>query len=328
MGVVAAEPMRPLHANIAVAVMVGSTVAFQSFGRTPQDDYVRRGHRRHAGSDRQHQGSSAEPTPATAPKADAASYLLNNNLGGQGPQEDAPFECLAFGNVARTGKNATPVSMVFVNLTSYVPGEASKNGFYDLIYPSINVHSDTNVTLRAVFVDSASGLPVALREFMMTFLNLDSNIDGTGAQQVLSSGHAAHHFGKNTSLTVVKTLSGIWSFTANARGETHTSPKDALNMTEEEQSTSLALVWKNVHEIVFTLQVRGLAAAPSSPGRSFKFAGLSSLVPGAVRRAEKEGTPEQVTREAAGEPLAWLPPVAALVVAIIVWISFRTAKNM
>eukprot|EP00927_Polykrikos_kofoidii_P068907 TRINITY_DN6425_c0_g2_i2.p1 TRINITY_DN6425_c0_g2~~TRINITY_DN6425_c0_g2_i2.p1 ORF type:complete len:363 (+),score=46.12 TRINITY_DN6425_c0_g2_i2:108-1196(+) len=278
-------------------------------------------HERRAGNHRGSIGSiDYAPSRLTsrhnATQAHFAPFIVSNNLGGQGPDEDSPDNIIAIGDVAELGKNKTPVTIVFTNLTDYVPGEVSKNGLFDELFPAVNVHSNSSVTIRAEFVDGTTGSGVTLRYFGLTFLNLDTNIDGTGVQEVISYGHADYHVSEETSLNVTKTHHGGLSFTATVPNEKHSSVGKPFTMTEEEQAMALALVWKNVDHIEFTLQVNGLSDDP--PGRIFKMGGLSELIPGALERVDPASGLQVTEKAPTGGNFIFLLIAVLLVILLLI----------
>lgn len=189
--------------------------------------------------------------------------LLNNNIGGIGPNESANFMSLVIGNVAkiRTGKTDTPVSLVLYNTTYYDPRASVEiNGITEIWYPTISVYAGTNVTMRGIFVNSETGQRTKLSSFTLSVLNLDAWIDGSGEQQIIFPNKFEKYTtsGPGSSVKCEKMDDGRTSFMATFQSAAHETPVSPLLMEPNIFAGSIALFWKDVEEIEFTLQVKNL----------------------------------------------------------------------
>eukprot|EP00927_Polykrikos_kofoidii_P065636 TRINITY_DN6136_c0_g3_i1.p1 TRINITY_DN6136_c0_g3~~TRINITY_DN6136_c0_g3_i1.p1 ORF type:complete len:336 (-),score=48.35 TRINITY_DN6136_c0_g3_i1:140-1078(-) len=225
-------------------------------------------HRAHR---KQEPGASAD-----APVAPGARLLLNN-LGNQGPQRDTGFSAMVIGNIGQLSNGASS-TLVWANNTEYIPATVDSNGLFADKYPAVNVQCDTNVSIRGVFIDNSTKMPISLDRFHLSFLMLDMNTDGTNIQQVIAYNHATYSVSGNTSLLVRNFNNGDVEFTGTTQAAVHGAPTNPWSLGKGEEAGTVTLTWKNVNEISVCLLVHGCATGPVS-GRTFKMAGLTSVVP-------------------------------------------------
>jgi len=249
-------------------------------------------------------------------------FVAENNLGGVGPVPfpSTHFMSMVIGNVATTKIHnvSVPITLVLMNLTEYTAGDITKNGLYMERYPSVNVYSTTNVTLRAVFVNNITGERVKLKRFIWSILALDCNLDSSGAEQVLSKEHTAYRVADSTNLKVERMTDGTMSFLATSRNADHYAPQDPLNMKPMDLGSSVAFIYEDVSEFTFTLQVKG--PTPPNPGnspysRTFKFSTVSEMMLADLSEAE-------VLNEAQDVDIAGTPAASSALIFLFVLITF------
>jgi hypothetical protein len=212
---------------------------------------------------------------------------------------------MVIGNVGQLANGAS-TTLVWANNTEYIPAEVASNGLFADKYPAVNVQCNTNVSLRAVFIDNSTALPISLDRFHLSFLMLDMNTDGTSIQQVIAYNNAKYSVSGNTSLLVRNFNNGDVEFTGTTQAKTHGAPINPWAMGPGEEAGTVTLTWTNVREISVCLLVHGCATGPVS-GRTFKMAGLSSVVPHMDDLRGPNGM-QSLKSEAAGDAsTAWWP---------------------
>mmetsp|Transcript_60942 Transcript_60942/g.170458 ORF Transcript_60942/g.170458 Transcript_60942/m.170458 type:complete len:356 (-) Transcript_60942:72-1139(-) len=246
-----------------------------------------------AGTEGVEEETDGEASPQGDEEAEVFSpVVLNNNLGGQGPEMDWHFMSLVYGNMAKTGNDEVPVSLVMINTTAYTAGDPNANGMIENAAGSplqvINVMSGTNVSIHGIFVSSKTGQKVSLNAFSLVVYGMDCNTDFSGTQQVIAKGFASYQVSEATSLKVEHMRDGRMSFLATADAQDHTPPADVLALSDFESSGSVAIVYRHASEFSITLQVKGEAAYPFPPGRNFVF----SVMPRVVTSVEPLPPPE------------------------------------
>lgn len=202
--------------------------------------------------------------------------LLLSNLGAQGPDK-AVFNAMVIGNVGQLS-NGGSMTLVWANNTRYDAATPTSNTLFQGMYPSVNVMCDTNVSLRGVFIDNSTGMPLRMKRFFLSFLMLDMNPDQTGIQQLVAYDVPTYSISTNSSLEVRTYGNRDMRFTGTKTQQVHGAPRNPWNMTEAEKAGSVTLEWNDVQEISVCLFVYGCPTS-GAQGRTFKMAGISSVVP-------------------------------------------------
>lgn len=225
-------------------------------------------HKRHRKKNKIQQPVDAEAPPGVD--------LLLSNLGSQGPDK-AVFPAMVIANVGQLS-NGGSMTLVWANNTKYEAATPTSNTLFNGMYPAINVMCDTNVSLRGVFIDNSTGMPLRVKRFFLSFLMLDMNDDKSGIQQVVAYDVPTISISTNTSLEVRTYGNSDMRFTGTTMNKIHGAPMNPWNLTEQEKAGTVTLEWNDVEEISVCLFVYGCPSS-GAQGRTFKMAGLTSVVP-------------------------------------------------
>ena len=114
-------------------------------------------------------------------------YLLNNNLGGKGPDVGSP-RSIRFVNVGTVHDSSFALRNFDIELSSqtyYEPYDSDLNGFFNGQFAQVNLACDRSVTLRATLLESCSTAPSCRR-------CSETGLDVAGVIQCFASGCACY----------------------------------------------------------------------------------------------------------------------------------------
>jgi hypothetical protein len=120
------------------------------------------------------------------------SRIIHNNLGGLGPDSDAPLN-IRFGAITTVG--STEVDLVVTSLAGYQSSKVEKNGFAGDGKEILQIvqQSGTTMALEFAFVDAKTDSPVTLHNFAFSFLDIDGYPGNENCEAIAVCG-STHYF--------------------------------------------------------------------------------------------------------------------------------------
>mmetsp|Transcript_49275 Transcript_49275/g.107215 ORF Transcript_49275/g.107215 Transcript_49275/m.107215 type:complete len:1143 (-) Transcript_49275:96-3524(-) len=233
------------------------------------------------------------------------STTVVNNLGGLGPEANEDGT-LVWAEVALA--NGVPVDLVVENVSEYIPFSTEGNGQRGE-FGIINVASGSSVTLRFTFWNRAARRPEVVDDFVIGVLDLDINaFSGMDQETIIGSGFEYAMVSPGTTLDISQVPDGRYAFAATHKGREDDNPESITDLTPEEVSTSVGLIYYNVSSFLITFLV-----GEGKRGRNFMFAGKTSLedklspeLPSAL--INTRAAPELVSQIASQGPVHNGPP--------------------
>ena len=218
---------------------------------------------------------SPPPSPPSAPAsvcgqevlldlAAACQTILQNNLGGQGP--DTGAEELRFGSVGSFA--GRPFDLVFKTTGvgvgggadgSYVRGDAG-NGCPDgSSFGKIGLRRSQKAGFTMTFRDSETNDPVVLPAFRFAFMDIDAGKSPVWQEHVFVTGHKGYTLDDNTYLAVRNGneggMDGIWVASTDAYDSSRAdNPSDPQALTETQRRLTVTFEFLSTSQVHFTLQ--------------------------------------------------------------------------
>mmetsp|Transcript_9301 Transcript_9301/g.20695 ORF Transcript_9301/g.20695 Transcript_9301/m.20695 type:complete len:475 (-) Transcript_9301:88-1512(-) len=207
-------------------------------------------------------------TPSNLTTGAAPPQMLNNNLGGAGP--DVTLEKgMVFGSVA------PDVDLVVSNITVY-EADTSHNGIQGG-FGTIGVAAGTSVDLKFSLVSRTTGQLVKKDNFTFSAVHLDCALDGTGQLQLIASGYKKFYVSADTMVKFERMTDGRVAFLSSARSDLQSMVPGLLEVDDTVMASSVALEYHDVSEFEVTL----VARSGPTPTRFFHFV-TSSAVPAEI----------------------------------------------
>ncbi|KAL1524168.1 hypothetical protein AB1Y20_019077 [Prymnesium parvum] len=211
-----------------------------------------------------------------------AATVLRNNLGGEDRQQP---NGILYSNIGVDVSTGRPLQLEVTNTSSYRPYNVIRNGLNDA-FAQINLDSPRDgadelrnyVDLRFQFLDDATGAPVTLARFRMTFFDFDEGFDGR-ARECWSTRFQSEIQIYSEQTQIEQGPDPVDpSFTAYCSsqfGELADNPTDPFVLTPHQKSKAVEVLYEDKSEV----EMRFTVGCCSNAGRNFLFAGESSLLP-------------------------------------------------
>lgn len=195
--------------------------------------------------------------------------VLSNNLGGQGPDTDAP-EGIRYGDVAVV--DGVSVDLVVNAQGNYVPCDVSKNGLHGS-FGNINLNHGEKVSLTFSFVDQ-KGNPVRMPAFQFSVFDLDQGPDDQQQEWLITSGFSRVKLMDPSSVKRRQLADGRVEFKSSRHSGYLTNPTDPTSLTESQAAESIQFEFpEGTSQIAMEYQISN----GHTRGRNILFAGMSSL---------------------------------------------------
>lgn len=194
-----------------------------------------------------------------------AMTVVHSNLGGQGPDFDAPKSILY--------KNVFPSSeqTVFLNVTAknnYTANDSSKSKPMGE-FGEVSLKAGNHVELQFDLLDGLGKARAAEHPFWFTFYDIDQEAYGGGQELVRIAGYETYHLSDHTTLVVERDEAGGTSFSASAYGPEDDNPHNHSLLKETDFAKMVSIKYP-AGLSSFTV---ALAASPGLGVRTFQFAG-------------------------------------------------------
>lgn len=207
--------------------------------------------------------------------------VLQSNLGGKGPNDGD--KALIFGNV-RPNTNlvitaTSPYSPNSLNPSGGVMHNGVRDGF-----GVINMASGSSVDLVFKLVDSVTGAPKVIGDFVITFFDGDHGMAHESREAIEVSGFVSYIIAAESTLDVNPIQvdsdsraagNGIAKFTSKMRGSKIDNPLDPMSMNALQRRRTVALLFENKSEFKVSASELGYT---NPQGRNIFFSGASSLI--------------------------------------------------
>jgi hypothetical protein len=202
----------------------------------------------------------------------AAATVSHSNLGNAGPDQGEPT--LIFSNVKPGVELVVTATSDYtpnmLNPTGGVLNNKVRNGI-----GSINLATDTSVTLNFAFRDSASRLPVPQPRFLFSVFDTDQGMTPEARESVTIFGMSGFRVSADSDLKIDEGSSAT-TFRSMLRGGKVDNPMSPTALTTlQERRTAAALFDAGVTEFNVTFREEHYA---NPQGRNFLFAGASGIV--------------------------------------------------
>ena len=221
----------------------------------------------------------------------ACQTILQNNLGGQGPDNGA--EELRFGSAGSFA--GRPFDLVFKTTGvgagggadgSYVKGADSiTNGCPDGGgFGKIGMRRSQKAGFTMTFRDSVTNDPVVLPAFRFAFMDIDAGNDAAWKEHVFVTGYNGYTLDDNTYLAVTNRneggRDGIWVASTDAYASSSSdNPSDPEALTATQRRLTVTLEFLSTSQVHFTLQSgRPTDYAPNHKGGAFFFTGSTNML--------------------------------------------------
>jgi len=202
--------------------------------------------------------------------------VINNNLGGYGPDKSGKKE-MRLRVVLGSGKGQKQtLDLIIANTTAYYPKDPSKNGLISGVkdFFNINTRGKSNTKFKARFVDSDTGKPVKLDRFFITWYDIDKTRTSLH-EKLLVKDFARYTLTESTKLvSSTAGAGGGWrQFNAgkNFKGTGVDFNPDAL--TKRQYDVSVLLQYAKFRSFEFKLKTTG----SKTVGRNYMFSGTTKL---------------------------------------------------
>lgn len=218
--------------------------------------------------------------------------ILNNNLGGQGPDLAGPAN-IHYGPVGTVC--GRPYDLIVTNSTPYTPDNAGRNVLRNGLLAQINVAFDlpsggaenytvTDGRLNFAFVDSELGTPVVLPRFFFTIVDIEQGSD-YAPESVHLSGFDNYYLDPGSHVAVQEE-GGVTEFRSTSWGARCDNPNDPMNLvvttcrgdTVNQRWRTVLFEFSNKASFDVRFQASCFRARACRGGRNFLFAGRSSLL--------------------------------------------------
>lgn len=229
--------------------------------------------------------------------------VVHNNLGNHGP--DVGLEGIFYeGITGGTGVQKRLVDLRVTAMSSYQPWAPKFNGFSDSISPwlppekrkeklsalchvrnnmtycphadsfgMINIQPGTKTKLKFSLYDTSTKKSISLRNFSLTFFDLDKENEASGSESLLAEGFTMAYLSNVTSVLKNFLPDGSTIFSASEVGNGHDSPINSRDLSMDAKSKAVTLVYENIHETFITI-----AASQGKDPRVFMFDPLPALL--------------------------------------------------
>ena len=175
--------------------------------------------------------------------------------------------------------------MEVTNTSYYRPWKTIRNGLngefaqVNLDSPKDGSGEEINyVTLRIRFLDAATGLPVLLNRFTMSFYDFDQGRDGRAKECFSTTGYSSIQVAPNASQIVEEPdpLDPAYSaFCSTEYGELADNPTSPTALTAHQRSKMIEVTYEQRSEV----SMRFAVGCCSFSGRNFLMAGESDILP-------------------------------------------------
>ena len=221
----------------------------------------------------------------------ACQTILQNNLGGQGPDNGA--EELRFGSAGSFA--GRPFDLVFK--TTGVGAGGGADGSYvkgaDSItnecpdgggFGKIGMRRSQKAGFTMTFRDSVTNDPVVLPAFRFAFMDIDGGNDAAWKEHVFVTGYNGYMLDDNTYLAVTNGneggRDGIWVASTDAYASSSAdNPSDPEALTATQRRLTVTFEFLSTSQVHFTLQSgRPTDYAPNHKGGAFFFTGSTNML--------------------------------------------------
>jgi len=201
----------------------------------------------------------------------------NSNLGGLGPDTDAPPGLVYKGRVDGGGNNGEEFELHLnvSNDSAYFKPQSVKEIGFQGRYGSINIKSNSQVTLELRKYDPREKKNVPFEHFYFTFFDLDQGHNGTAIESITVSHHARAWLSKHSEVKATRQMDGSMKFEATQYGTGEDNPKDPLKLTRQQFNRAVTVLAQNVTKLVVTLAV---SDSQEDDPRWFNFRGQPTLL--------------------------------------------------
>lgn len=211
-----------------------------------------------------------------------------NNLGGKGPDEDGDG-VIEVKKVTVYGDKT--INMIIEPLTSY-EGNVEMNQLRDG-FIQVNFKENTSTDLKATFVDDATGLPVLLPDFTLSFWDVNEN----DIKNIAIAPIIAYYVTRDTEIRVQEVDSGFMEFQGSTR--TTSKPANMRELSENQLKKGFEV------ELATTSEVYIKFHGTPDTGRTLYIGGRSPLSEMGVRN--HAGACKSQTEFQVADPLGVLP---------------------
>ena len=221
--------------------------------------------------------------------AAACQTILQNNLGGQGP--DTGAEELRFGSVGSFA--GRPFDLVFKTTGvgegggadgSYVRGDAGNGCPKGSSFGKIVLRRGQKAGFTMTFRDSETNDPVVLPAFRFAFMDIDAGTSRVWQEHVFVTGHKGYTLDDNTYLAVRNGneggMDGVWVASTDAyHSSSADNPSDPQALTETQRRLTVTFEFLSTSQVHFTLQSgRPGDNTKDNKQGSFFFSGSTNMI--------------------------------------------------
>lgn len=204
--------------------------------------------------------------------------ILQNNLGGMGPNFDEPHG-LILGGVAQIGDMT--LDLMVTNLTEYTPKNVNRNGLRGK-FGSVNMATGKETRFQFTFLqggtyDTYTGTTdasVAVEWIYVTLYDLDAGRRNKWWEMFDINNFVTHYMTETSELAVSDLGDGRYQYRSTTHGTGRDNPRDPEELTEQQKNRATTLLLHNAMGFEATFTTGG----PEGSGRNFLLSGKSSVV--------------------------------------------------
>lgn len=210
---------------------------------------------------------------------DFKAKIVNNNLGGKGPDASGP-PVIRYEKIGSSeGKE---FDLVVEADDSFYDGNTAMNGNWEKTYGTISLKKGIKVDLSFTFVSTGTDDEVQLKDLAFTVYDLDGKVGGDGYEAVRASEYAGYITDDDTVLEVSRTSDGETRFAntqkVNICEEPCKYPADPMNLTPEQRSGAVVFYFKNVSSFIVSYAINPIDIPPKDFTSKMMFGGRSALI--------------------------------------------------
>jgi len=202
--------------------------------------------------------------------------LVHSNLGGMGPDFDAP-EGIKYSNVASIGDGRT-IDMAIHAMSAYTPFNPAQNGLNGK-FGQVNLHADSRVTLEFVFFEHGTTNRANVEWFYFTLFDLDEGRLGRQKEtfEIHNQYFVTHYLTETSEVHVYphfKKNDGNFQYSSTTKGFGRDNPTDPMALDQQQKDRAVTFLMHDINSFIGTF----IIAPPNRGGRNFNFAGKASVV--------------------------------------------------
>jgi hypothetical protein len=198
--------------------------------------------------------------------------VIQNNLGGKGPQTGAPE--LRYEAVCTVAHASPPtfdtLDLAVTSVSDYVPAKSIKNGIRGK-YGTINLMNSNKGDWLFSFYKSGTNIPYTVGYAAFSIFDIDSG--NPGKEIVTLGGYKSFTVGNETEL-LVESSGGSLKLTSTTLGIEADNPSDPMALTVQQRARSVTFDIESAASFPLTFEITN---GDVGTGRNLLFAGSSSL---------------------------------------------------